>query len=446
VYFYKKATKKAMLIEFRIANYRSIGEEQIISLFPAGQQQEYPQNIFYAGRFKALNAVALYGANGSGKSNLLKAIGLLERLVKHSAANSSVEKLPYDPFLLRQGWQERPCTIELTFVIPPSRYRYGLSFRADAVEQEWLFRKTTGREVLLFQREGEVIDVRHGLKGNKSVINVAIDATRPNGLFLSRADTMNVEEVVSIMGWFRRLLMIDSLQATHHPTTISLLQQADYHTLIRHYLQQTGVGLTNIELVNPAENSVVAQRQDSLQTAMSRVRAIHKRYAEDGMPTGDFLHWSFDERESAGTKKAFHLSGPVLWTLLNGGVLVADEIEAAMHPLMTLKIIELFLNPETNPNQAQLIFATHDTNLLSYARLRRDQIYFVEKNDWESSELYSLSDFVYYADKEGAFKPAKERMDANKEKRYMEGRYGAVPLLGKFQELIRQIQWQRGER
>ncbi|WP_448519993.1 AAA family ATPase [Rhodoflexus sp.] len=433
-----------MLIEFRVANYRSVGEEQIISLLPARQQQEYPQNIFHAGRFEALNAVALYGANGSGKSNLLKAIGLLERLVKYSAKDSSTVKLPYDPFLLRQGWQERPCTLEITFVIPPSRYRYGLIFKADAVEQEWLFRKTTGREVLLFQREGETIDIKHGFKGNKSVINIAVDATRANGLFLSTADMMNVEEAVKIMSWFRHLVSIDSLQLANNPTTLNLLQQADYQTLIRHYLQKVGVGLADIELTGASdENKDNLRKPIPIQTLTPKVQAAHKLYAENGKPTANLLRWDFDERESAGTKKAFHLSGPVLWTLLNGGVLIADEIEATLHPLMTLQIIELFLNPATNPRRAQLIFATHDTNLLSYAHLRRDQIYFVEKNDWESSEIYALSDFIYYTDKQGSAKPSKERMDANKEKRYMEGRYGAVPLLGKFQELIRQMQWQK---
>lgn len=129
----------------------------------------------------------------------------------------------------------------------------------------------------------------------------------------------------------------------------------------------------------------------------------------------------------------------------NGGILVIDEIEAAMHPIMTLNTIDLFLNQESNPNHAQLIFATHDTNLLSYSKLRRDQICFVEKNQWESTELYSLSDFVYFGEKNGMFKSEKERPDTDKEKRYLEGRYGAIPVLGDFQRFIRALQWQKEE-
>jgi hypothetical protein len=119
---------------------------------------------------------------------------------------------------------------------------------------------------------------------------------------------------------------------------------------------------------------------------------------------------------------------------MNGGVLIIDEIEAKMHPKMTLDTIDLFLNKETNPHNAQLIFATHDTNLLTYSRLRRDQIYFAQKNKWESTEIYSLSDFVYIGSNDPA-KLEKERPDTDKEKRYIEGRYGAIPMLGNIAEL-----------
>jgi AAA15 family ATPase/GTPase len=138
------------------------------------------------------------------------------------------------------------------------------------------------------------------------------------------------------------------------------------------------------------------------------------------------------ERESSGSIKALQLGGPIVLALMTGGVLIIDEIEAKLHPLITLDTINLFLNTESNPHQAQLIFATHDTNLLSYSDLRRDQIYFAEKNNWESTEVYSLSDFVYLRNNN---KEEKERPDTDKEKRYIEGRYGAIPVLGPLMEL-----------
>ena len=139
-----------------------------------------------------------------------------------------------------------------------------------------------------------------------------------------------------------------------------------------------------------------------------------------------------------------HLSGPILWALVNGGILVVDEIEAFLHPIMTLNTIEIFLDPKSNPNKAQIVFATHDTNLLSYAKLRRDQIYFAEKNKWESTELFSLSDFKYYGERNGQTISESERPDVDKEKRYIEGRYGAIPTLGEFNQYIRSI-WQEEE-
>jgi len=158
------------------------------------------------------------------------------------------------------------------------------------------------------------------------------------------------------------------------------------------------------------------------------VATSHQKYDSNGHLTSKLIKWAFDERESAGTKQVFHLSGPIVWALNKGGVLIIDEIEAKMHSNLTKEIIQLFLNPVTNPNHTQLIFATHDTNLLSQTTLRRDQIYFIEKNTWQATELFSLSDFIYLH-KTGT----QERPDVNKEKRYLEGRYGATPTFKPFE-------------
>ena len=165
-------------------------------------------------------------------------------------------------------------------------------------------------------------------------------------------------------------------------------------------------------------------------------------YDRDAKPTQRLASWDWDSRESSGSQKAMHLSGPILWALANGGTLVIDEVEAFLHPIMTLNTIEIFLNKGSNPQNAQLIFATHDTNLLSYAKLRRDQFYFAEKNAWESTEIFSLSDFKYIGEKDGHPFTEKERPDSDKERRYIEGRYGAIPVLGKFNDFIRNIKWQ----
>ncbi|MEI6436181.1 MAG: ATP-binding protein [Bacteroidota bacterium] len=439
-----------MLLEFKVSNYRSIGEEQTISLVPAPKQKDHIQNIITKGRYQALNAISLYGPNGGGKSNILKAMSLLDRLVHISARTSSTTRLPYDPFLLREGWGEKPTGFEISFVIGENRYRYGLEFTANEIIKEWLFRKSAGREVNLFEREGETIDLSSGFNGSKKIFDAAIEATRNNALFLSTCDMLNIEEAKIIMQWFKHFNMLDGLNVEEDIRTVSLSESQEYNEKIRQYLSTLGLGLLDVQITTKdfEESELPTDMPEKLRTQLVEklkgsqsysVYALHKIYDSEGKPTEKIRSWDFNERESAGTQKAFKLSGPVLWALANGGILIIDEIEAAMHPIMTLNTIDLFLNEQTNPNKAQLIFATHDTNLLSYSRLRRDQIYFTEKNKWESTELYSLSDFVYFGEQNGAFTSEKERPDTDKEKRYFEGRYGAIPALGNFQKFIRNI-------
>ncbi|MFN3378326.1 MAG: AAA family ATPase [Runella zeae] len=445
-----------MLLEFKVSNYRSIGEEQTISLIPAPKQREHPQNILRKGRYEALNAISFYGSNGGGKSNILKAMSLLDKLVHISAKTPSTTRLPYDPFLLREGWDSKPTRFEISFIIKESRYRYGLEFNASEITQEWLFRKSTGREVNLFQREGEIIDVSSGYNGSKKIIDAAIEATRNNALFLSISDMLNIEEAKLIFKWFRNFNMRDGLNIEEDISTVSLFESKEYKEKIRNYLRSLGLGLRDVEITRKdfEESELPIDLPENLRIQLAEklkgshsysVYALHRTYDLNGNPTEKSFSWNFNERESAGTQKAFKLSGPVLWALVNGGILIIDEIEAATHPILTLTTIDLFLNKESNPNNAQLIFATHDTNLLSYSTLRRDQICFAEKNEWESTEIYSLSDFVYFGEKNGEFKSEKERPDTDKEKRYFEGRYGAVPILGDFQKFIRPSQWQKKE-
>lgn len=442
-----------MLLEFRVCNYRSIGEEQVLSLIPANKQKDHLQNILTKGKYQALNAISLYGQNGSGKSNLLLAMSFLDKLIHISARTSSTTKLPYDPFLLREGWEGKPTRFEITFVLEDNRYRYGVEFTAKEVQKEWLFRKTQSREVSLFEREGSTIDVSSGFNGSKKVIDAAIEATRENALFLSTCDMLNLEEAKTIFNWFRYFSMIDGLN-TEALQTVDLWDKEGYKDKIKQYLETLSLNIADVDIATKEfdeldlTDNVPKEVKNKLSKLLKgkqgyQVIAKHTLYDNDAKPTPNLVSWEWWEKESAGSKKAFELSGPILWTLANGGVLIIDEIEAKMHPVMTLNTIDIFLDPASNPNKAQLIFATHDTNLLTYSTLRRDQIYFVEKNQWESSELYSLSDFVYFENKNGEFKTEKERPDTDKEKRYFEGRYKAIPVLGEFRAFIRNTKWQK---
>jgi AAA15 family ATPase/GTPase len=431
-----------MLIEFKVSNYRSIGEEQILSLIPANKKGDSTDNVISKGKYKALNALAIYGSNASGKSNLLLSMSLLDKLVHLSARSSSTTPLPYDPFLLREGWNKKPTKFEVTFIIDDIKYRYGLEFFQEKVVTEWLYRKSVGREVDLFLREGDIIDTSSAFKGNSKIIDAAIEATRPNALFLSTCDMFNIDEAKIIFQWFKYFQMIDGLN-TEAINTASLWDNKEYQDKIIEYMTSLDLDLIGIDIStkdfdsSELPDSISEKERKKLIELLSgkksfRFYAKHKIYSSIGQETSEKLSWPFEERESAGTNKAFHISGPIIWALINGGILIIDEIEAKLHPIMTLETINLFLNEKTNPNNAQLIFATHDTNLLSYSKLRRDQIYFSEKNNWESTEIYSLSDFVYVDEMNNS---KKERPDTDKEKRYFEGRYGAIPVLANFHSL-----------
>jgi AAA15 family ATPase/GTPase len=442
-----------MLLEFKVSNYRSIGEEQTVSLIPAPKQRDHVENIISKGKYQALNAISLYGPNGGGKSNILTAMSLLDRLVNISGRTTSTTKLPYDPFLLREGWDEKPTGFEISFVIDENRYRYGLEFNASEVKREWLFRKSTGREVSLFEREGETIEVSAGYSGSKKLIDASVEATRANALFLSMCDILNVEEAKSIIYWFSNFSMIDGLNTElEEIQTVELWENPEYREKIKLYLESLSLNILDVDVATKdfeeselPDDMPKRMRSQLAKTLKGRksytVYAKHRVYGVDASPTEKIQTWEWEDRESSGAKKAFHLSGPILWALANGGVLIIDEIEAKQHPILTLNTIDAFLNKESNPNNAQLIFATHDTNLLTFSNLRRDQICFAEKNKWESTELYSIADFVYFGERNGEFKSEKERPDTDKEKRYFEGRYRAIPALGNFKTFIRKTQW-----
>lgn len=425
-----------MLLDFKVANFRSIGEEQILSLLPVSNQKEYLDNIIEDGKNSALNVISIYGANSSGKSNLLLAFFVMRLIILASAKFSSTEALPWLPFLLKEGLNDGETLFEVMFVLNGARYRYGYKYNGKSVNSEWLMRKISGRETVVFQRQGDVIDISSGFNGSNKLIDAAIEGTKPNNLFLSMADVFNVDEAKEIIAWFyniNTLNMRTTISLANQ--TNSLLKDSEYSNAIRGYLKSLSLGI---------EDVVVSEDSDAERPNQNPVlKAVHRLYDSNGKPKNDTVAWDFSAFESSGSNRALNISGSVVRSLKTGGVLIIDEVEAFMHPIMTLTLIELFMNPESNPNRTQLIFSTHDTNLLNYLKLRRDQVYFMEKNKWESSELFSLSDFKH---KNAEGEVFSERWDSDKEKRYIEGRYGAIPFLGGFKQFMREEIWREEEK
>jgi hypothetical protein len=423
-----------MLVQFKLSNYRSFAQEQVLSLVPSSSKTDFEQNILKNenGKYSFLNGLAIYGPNSSGKSNLLNAIKTLSKMIFSSNKTNSTTDLPYDPNLLVEGYRDMPTTMELVFVAENVRYRYGLSYNKEIIVSEYLFRKKSGREVELFFREKGDIEVSSGLTGKMIRIEAAIESTRDNSLFLSSCDQFNIAEATIIFGWLKKLIVIDGLDTSvEEVNTLELLEQDSFRDDVNKYLHELDLGFTELEVQkksfdvsdlshtpeDPGKADIVKQ---IIGQTGPRMMSRHDRYKPDGSKLSESVSWGVDERESSGTLKAIHLSGPIIFALRNGSTLIVDEIEAKMHTKLTKSIISLFLNPEINKFGSQIIFSTHDTNLLDALDLRRDQIYFVEKGNIENSELYSLSDIVYADGK-------KERKETDKERRYLEDRYGATP-------------------
>ena len=366
------------------------------------------------------------------------ALKTFQRIISTSSRSSSTALLPYDPFLLKEDMSSKPTLFEATFIYNNNKYRYGFSYLENRIVEEWLYRKKVGREVSLFVREEDAIDVSSGFAGAPKLIEAAIEGTRSNALYLSMCDSLNIEEAKDIFQWFKKLSVVDGIANDGGTTTIDLWEKSEYQEKIKNYLTSLQLGFVDIEIayssvsnininnIAPGKQHIFRQNSKIGGLQQVTILSVHNTYTKEGIKSDNAISWDFNDKESAGTKKIFELSGPILWTLSNGGVLVIDEIEAKMHPILTLDTIRIFFDRKLNPNNAQLIFATHDTNLLSYLNLRRDQIYFSEKNLWESTEIYSLSDFKYM----NSLTP--ERADSDKERRYLEGRYGAIPCLNKI--------------
>lgn len=401
-----------MLIDFSVSNFRSVAKKQTISFVPDARQKEYPENIITSGNYTALNALAMYGPNNSGKTTLIESINCLRYLVSKSSSWNSSQALPYEPNALVAGYSGQATHFSLTFILNDTRYRYGIGYTERRIEEEWLYRKKTGREVDLFVRSGDAIDTSSALSGGKKVIDAAIEATKDNVPFLSMADVFNIEECSEVFAYLNDLAIINGLDVDFH-------QQVSRQTLAQHpnlidflnpYIAELDLGILQLSVEKNASDGTPI------------VKAAHEVLNEDGTPTGTMVKWDMDKHESSGTRKVINTIPPILFILKRGGVVIIDEIEARLHTKLTAALVKLFLNPTTNPKQAQLLLATHDTNLLNSVPLRRDQINFVEKNKAGATTVYALSDFNY-------FEGNNDRPDKDKEKRYLEGRYGATPAI-----------------
>lgn len=395
-----------MLVEFTVGNFLSFKEKKTLSL-EAASIKENLDNIIKVGKHQILRSAVIYGANSSGKSNFLGALETMSKFVKSSGKSNSTDEIEVTPFLLSTETEGMPSHFEVVFIMGQDLFRYGFEADKKAVQVEWLFRtEDGGKEMELFIREGEVIEISESFTEARDLQ----DKTRSNALFLSVVDQFNGAISKKVIEWFSSQVNFSGLRHEEVKYVSSfLLENKKFNNFIKDFLIPLDLGFKDF----------------SFDEKEKRVVTYHNKYDESGTVVDDKFKFDLVTQESAGTNKLYDMAGRLSLGLLTGGVTIIDELDAKLHPLLTMAIVKLFNSPLHNRNNAQLVFATHDTNLLSHSCFRRDQIYFTEKTKFESTDLYSL---VEYREPDGS----KIRNDRSFEKDYIAGRYRAIPYMGDF--------------
>ena len=425
-----------MLLEFTIGNFLSFKEKKTISLEATSIKEHVDTNIVQLERLQLLKGAVIYGANASGKSNFIKAMSTMRRLVLQSFDSSSTEELGIKPYLLSTETFDKPSFFEILFLINNKRYRYGFEVDNLSVQSEWLFEAPKKAEKALFIRQGDGIDVSSSFKEAKDLE----EKTRENALFLSVIDQFNGPIAKSIMKWFSNFITVSGLSHERYKNvTFKMLEDEKTKPQLLEFYKKLDLGFDEIDLEKEPldtkdfskvfnENVIKQFLSDLEGKTKINIKTLHKKFNQENEYVS-LEKFDMRSQESSGTNKVFNISGPVFDVLQDGGVLIIDELDASLHPLMTLTITKLFNSVELNKHNAQLIFATHDTNLFEYGHYRRDQIYFVEKDAYGASDLYSL---VEYKEEDGK----KIRKDRSFEKDYIQGRYGAIPFIGNLNKLM----------
>jgi len=428
-----------MLIQFTTGNYRSFLPLKTISL-EATSISEFKENIFSTKKGKLNKCAAIYGANASGKSNLIQAMGLMRNMIFESFEKSSASSLSFDPFLLKSSNLKEPTFFEAVFLIDDIRYRYGFEYNEKSIKAEWLFFTEKRKEKPLFIRENDGIQVFRFFKEGNSLE----EKTRTNALFLTVVDQFNGKIAQKVMNWFNNFNIIDGISHRgYRSITFKMLEDKATRQSLTEFYQELDLGFHSIEIKKElfdAEKMIQGLPEDLVKQLVTdlegetivNLTTKHKMFDENHEFINAFQEFNVRSQESSGTNKIIDLSGPIFDTLKDGGILVIDELDAKLHSLLTISIIRLFQSETTNPKNAQLLFATHNNNILSLGRLRRDQIYFTEKDSLGITDLYSLVEYN--------MKGKRVRKDNSFEKDYIKGRYGSIPSIGDLNKL--NLEWQ----
>jgi len=415
-----------MLIQFRFKNFKSFRDDTILDL-SATKITEHSEHVVQLGNEKLLPISAIFGANASGKSNVIEAFRFMATYVydsfdyggENDGKKSKMRKLKHTPFLFDNSSKNLESSFEVYFISPDENscksYNYGFTLDQNGVAEEWLNTKakTARKYKPVFYRNRDELDLS-GLPG-KSQENICI-ALEKEALIVSLGAKLKIAKLKLIRDWFYKANFAnfgnpveDFFLSSRIPRNFS--DDKCVQKKVVEYFSAFDPSITgfNVEVINNDDDAA----------KWVKIDAVHKVADSDSTVAIPL------QEESDGTLKMFALYPSLQDTLENGGVLFIDELNARLHPLLVRSFLITFLNPATNPKNAQLIFTTHDSWQLSNNLLRRDEIWFTEKTSDSVSILYSLADFV---DVDGI----KIRKDERYEKNYLIGKYGAIPTLKYF--------------
>lgn len=434
-----------MLLRFAVRNYRSLATEQEIVL-TASSLDDDPKGLITVENFKhkVLPVVIMYGPNASGKSNLLKALNFMVSGVENSHSHQG-DKILRRPYLLGDCDEVSTTHMEMDFILPAQpdgikedaiRYTYGFVVSDEGIEEEWLYAYPSGHRQVWFHRnraESPEFYFGRAMKGQNRVI---AELTRSTALFLSSAFANNHQQLSPIHRFITNgiLVRLDNLTFDEKSPVVQFLENDDLRQELLGFLRNADTGICEAKVKEESISDKQAEVYKALTTVLQEhypnAKSAHKNFdsskkvvqlGHTGKSNTVFFPLA---EESRGTLAFLELMGLVLVTLGTGGVLVVDEFDSSLHPILSKQVVSLFNSKKTNPKGAQLIFTTHDASILSRDILRRDQIYFVEKDGEGKSNVYPLSKL-------------KTKKGDNIQKGYLEGRFGAIPFLGDFESLVR---------
>lgn len=404
-----------MLIRFSFKNFKSFKNENCLDM-EATSLKEHEYNVAKTENGEYLKVSAIYGANASGKTNVLQAFDYMKKRIlvsDDSKKNSPIDEENIYSFMINNA----PIALEVEILAKNNKiYKYGFEVLKDTIISEWLFEKRVNKFYAIFERENNNVS----MKPNRISDLVNIDERT---LFLniySKIDRNN-EDFSNVYDWFVNSMYLDLGNPNferfiNNRVSLKILSDENYKKELLKFIKTFDSG---IEGIRTTPDSIEAVKSNN---GIIDIEVLHRGENGELKALPFYL-------ESNGTRKMFHLFDFFMDALKNGMVLFVDELDAKLHPLLTRYIINLFHNSQTNIGNGQLIYSTHDTVNLNKETFRRDEIWFAEKDKDGISEIYALSDYILEDDKNAG---KKVRNDATYNKDYLTGRYGAIPVLEEF--------------